>query len=111
MRLRFNQQGLVWFLAAVTFPDTTIRICATVQFPDGTRTRKEVLPDEVHPTLRPIAAGMLLLKIKAVTDRDFLEKMNEYIASDEFKTVQKQEGWSEINLGPWIKKTPTPSLN
>lgn len=104
MRLRYNKKGLVYFMAAVEFPDGSLRICETIEFTDKSRTRHEVLPHQVELLVQPIACAMLLHKWEKVTDRDFLEKMTEYISSPPFKKMVEEQGWSEINLGPWVKK-------
>ena len=119
MRLRWNQpnvlyNNLVMFIGAVAHPDGSVHIYETTEYPDKKRTQRELFPDEIPEAsymLAPIGSLLLLNKKGYMDDKACVDTVNNLIASAEFQIMMQEQGWTNVNFGPWIKNRHKASNN
>ena len=119
MRLRWSQpnvlyNNLVMFIGAVKHPDGSLHIYETTEYPDKKRTQLELFPDEVtevNHLLIPIGTILLMNKKGYMDDKSCIDTVNTLLASHEFQIMMQEQGWKDVNFGPWIKDRNKASNN
>lgn len=113
MRLRWVQEHtkLVKFMGAVNHPDGSIHVYETTEYPDKSRTQREVFPDDVVGIMIPVGTVLLLNKKGYMDDKSCIDTVTNLIASHDFRAMMQEQGWTDVTIGPWTKRLIKPLDN